>query len=160
MIENLYMIVNLYFSWFALGNFYITFYYLGTAFSQLLRICNRKDSFLAIASDTIFTIFQQLYIFITIVMFICSMGNRPQGSTGFYTFSMVLFGIIMAFMLLCAGVLTKFSTENTLSQLGIQDFNTANALALAKDDNFQKVVLSVLSTYGLYLVSSLLHAEP
>ncbi|CAG8468089.1 34548_t:CDS:2, partial [Gigaspora margarita] len=52
--------------------------------------------------DNLFDAARSLYLVIIVIIFICSMGNRPQGTKLIYTLCIVLFAIIMAFMLYCS----------------------------------------------------------
>lgn len=55
------------------------------------------------AGDVIFQVFSKLYVVAVVVILICSLGNRPQGSNVFFTGSMVLFGVLQIMLLYCAG---------------------------------------------------------
>lgn len=99
-VQFLYNLVNIFFTWFSLvirmgvmmrrlllcdtrsihvcshhllqANFYLIFFYLTQIFAT-------PDSLLGTAGPWIFEVFRQLYIFAIVIIFIVSLGNRPQG---------------------------------------------------------------------------------
>src|SRR6266498_680566 len=92
---------------------------------------------------------------VIVTIFICSMGNRPQGSKKTYLLCIILFAIIMATMLYCAGYTVYLSIKDVVDFQNISSIK--NAL---KSAEFRDIVISLASTYGLYFGSSLLHGEP
>lgn len=77
--EILYSLVSLVFSWFAVGNLYLTFYLISQqTFQQSLPV--------------VFELLRLAYVATIIAVFICSLGNRPQGAKMLYIGSMFVFG--------------------------------------------------------------------
>ncbi|KAJ1552827.1 Chitin synthase, class 2, partial [Cladochytrium tenue] len=151
-IEFIYNFVSLLFNWFGLANFYLTFYFL--AKDPVTTI--NGNTFTALpGGDTVRVILQNLYLMCIVLVFICSLGNRPQGSKITYTLCMILFSLVMM-LLLYIGVIDIIGI--------IQSAETqANSTILTLFENypaFRDMLLSVASTYGLYLVSSILYLEP
>ncbi|KAF9295203.1 Chitin synthase, class 1 [Mortierella antarctica] len=158
-IEFFYSFVSLFFSWFALANFYLTFYILGQAMVYL------KDP---ITGDTlqsspfgqndvgfwVFTVTRYIYILLIIAQFIMSMGNRPQGSNWAYKSSMGFFAILMGYMLFGA----VYMTVNGIN--AAQAAAEAGGTSIMQDAMFRNTVLSLASTYGLYFFASFLFLEP
>jgi chitin synthase len=104
--------------------------------------------------DELFDIVRSLYIMVIVTIFICSIGNRPQGSKTIYLLCIILFAVIMATMLYCAGY-TVF--------LSVKDVNfksIANLKIALQSAEFRDIVMSLAATYGLYFGTSLLHGEP
>ncbi|KAF9159739.1 Chitin synthase, class 2 [Actinomortierella ambigua] len=150
--EFLYNAINLVFNWFSLSNFYLTFYFLTIA-SVSSGDDNTQTAFGKWASP-MFAALRQLYLATIITIFISSMGNRPQGSRIIYLLAIFLFAVIMGFMLFQAGW-----TVWGVAQPVIGD--SAKFMELLKEPGpFRDTVISLCSTYGLYLFSSLLHFEP
>ncbi|CAG8515161.1 12896_t:CDS:2 [Dentiscutata heterogama] len=143
-IEFMYNAINLLFNWFALGNFYLAFFFLTQSTIATLDTYGREA----------FNFARSLYIMVIVTIFICSMGNRPQGSKRIYILCIVLFALLMVTMMLCAvyTVYLSFKDTNFKSYKDIK-----NAL---KQAAFRDIVISLLSTYGLYFGSSIIHAEP
>ncbi|CAG8661454.1 14097_t:CDS:2, partial [Funneliformis caledonium] len=149
-IEFIYNSINLLFNWFALGNFYLAFFFLTSATTS-----NPKyDPFKGYGND-LFNLVRSLYLMVIVTMFICSMGNRPQGSKKTYLLCIILFAIIMATMLYCAFYTVSISVNE------LADFkNVASIKNAFKSAEFRDIVISLASTYGLYFGSSILHGEP
>lgn len=86
--------INLILNWFSIGSFYLMFIFLmGGVLDD-----PAKDPFHGVGSIIMIT-FKELYIFSILMIFVASLGNRPQGSKIMYTFSFILFGILMIFMM-------------------------------------------------------------
>jgi chitin synthase len=81
-----YNLINMLFNWFSLANFYLTFYFLFDGASQPTVV--NQDAFYG-AGYYVFEVLHALYLLSIILIFITSMGNRPQGSRRLYTFIMV-----------------------------------------------------------------------
>lgn len=77
-------------------------------------------------------------------LFIISMGNRPQGAKHLFITSMVILTVCATYSLIC-GFIFAFKA---LCEPG-----TSNKV-------FINVVVSLLSTYGLYFFSSLMYLDP
>ncbi|KAG0244115.1 glycosyltransferase family 2 protein [Mortierella sp. GBAus27b] len=151
MFEFLYNGVNLVFNWFSLANFYLTFYFLTTAAAN-----NENKNFSPFGSwgGLTFAILRQIYLAAIITVFICSLGNRPQGSRFIFILAILLFALIMGAMLYLAAV-TVYAVitphwghyQEMIDMLKVRG-------------PFRDTVISLLSTYGLYIVSSFMHFEP
>ncbi|CAG8722002.1 2246_t:CDS:2, partial [Cetraspora pellucida] len=96
-IQFIYNDVQLIFNWFSLVNFYLALFFL----FQSTTSNPATDPFKG-HEDKLFDAAQSLYLIIIVIVFICSMGNRPQGTKLIYTLCIVLFAIIMATMLYCS----------------------------------------------------------
>ncbi|KAI9101724.1 chitin synthase-domain-containing protein [Phlyctochytrium arcticum] len=147
-IQEVYNIFNLIFSWFAIGNFYLTFHFLfqGTR--------NRATDPFNGAGYTIFEVLRYLYFASLATLFIISFGNRPQGSKTLYYAILTLMAIIMAFLLFMGGYTVYQGVPKSAAEwAAIGDL-------LLNSPPFRDIVISLGSTYGLYLLSSLLHLDP
>ncbi|KAF9139618.1 Chitin synthase, class 1 [Linnemannia schmuckeri] len=163
-LEFFYSFVSLFFSWFALANFYLTFYILGNAMvyypednpeghpAQQSPFGNNDAGF------WIFTVSRYIYILLIIAQFIMSMGNRPQGSNWAYKSSMGFFAVLMGYMLFGAGYMTVRGIQEV--QANRPDNGQSEASYLFQNDMFRNTVISLASTYGLYFFASFLFLEP
>src|SRR5207249_618851 len=97
-IEFFYNAIQLLFNWFALGNFFLAFFFLTSATTANPA----TDPFRGYGKN-LFEVVNSVYIMVIVTIFISSMGNRPQGSRWMYTLCIILFAIIMITMLYCAG---------------------------------------------------------
>ncbi|RIA92349.1 glycosyltransferase family 2 protein [Glomus cerebriforme] len=151
-IEFIYNAIQLLFNWFALGNFYLAFFFLTSATTANPA----TDPFGGYGSN-LFDVSRSIYIMVIVTIFISSMGNRPQGSKWLYTGCIILYAIIMATMLYCAGYTVYLSLKEA------KDINFHSFAAIKKalqTATFRDIVISLASTYGLYLFSSIIHGEP
>ncbi|KAF9287258.1 Chitin synthase, class 1 [Mortierella alpina] len=154
-LEFFYNFISIVFSWFALGNMYLTFFFLTRSLSD-----PAMDPFGDGWGDKVYEVMRYLYIFLICTQFICAMGNRPQGSKATYTMSMIAFALIMGYMLFAATLITIRSLQaafNSIdhSQAAFQVFQT-----VIKNAAFRDIILSLLSTYGLYILMSVLYMDP
>ncbi|KAI9254008.1 chitin synthase 1 [Sporodiniella umbellata] len=155
-IEFFYNFVNLIFSWLGMGNFYLTFYFV----TKSLGV-PEVDPFGDGWGERLFVGLWYLYVFLLISSFICSMGNRPQGSKWMFTLSVIGYGIIMIYMAFAGGWISYKSFDKAI-QKPEWSSNTvfANFDVLMSQSEFRNVIISIFSTYGLYILSSLLYIDP
>ncbi|KAG0330288.1 Chitin synthase, class 2 [Dissophora globulifera] len=151
MIEFVYNAINLVFNWFSLANFYLTFYFLTVAAAN-----NSNPDFSPFGDwgKVTFAVLRQIYLAAIITVFLCSLGNRPQGSRFIFILAIILFAVIMGVMLYLA-IATVYAV--VLPYWG----HYRQMIDLLKVQGpFRDTVISLISTYGLYIVSSLMHFEP
>jgi len=144
-IEYVYNLINLFFSWFNIANFFLCFYLLTQ------KVCEDKHGIFKKYGGYVQEVLQDLYIFAMLCVLICSLGNRPQGSKRLYMTCIFIFAIIMIFMLAMA-VYTVY-----MSLIEEKHKSFVDRLATP---TFRNIVISLLSTYGLYIIGSLLHGQP
>ncbi|TYJ52681.1 hypothetical protein B9479_006730 [Cryptococcus floricola] len=96
------------------------------------------------------------YIYVGLVLwcFLLSLGNRPAGSRIGYTLSMIGFALITVYMLFAAIYLAVRGIQS------IEAEGDITASTIFGDKIFRNIVISLLATYGLYIISSLLALEP
>ncbi|KAH3674895.1 hypothetical protein WICMUC_002968 [Wickerhamomyces mucosus] len=136
-VEFIYQFVQLLFSWFSIGNFYLTFYFLAGSLSS-------TTVFGRTGGNMLFTVFNYIEIATICAMFIISMGNRPQGAQHLFIISMALLSLCSTFAMVC-GLYFAFKTLTSDS---------------ASHSAFINIVVSLLSTYGLYIFTSVLYLDP
>jgi len=139
MLEYLYFSVTIAFSWFALANFYLSFYMLT---KQALETSATSWG------GYLFDVLRLVYAAIIIAQFICAMGNRPQGAGVIYAGSMFLFSLIMLFLIVVTLILILSSWPKSNDVSWLVQGGTA-----------RDVVLGTVSTYGVYLFSALLYGQ-
>ncbi|OBA20555.1 hypothetical protein METBIDRAFT_32538 [Metschnikowia bicuspidata var. bicuspidata NRRL YB-4993] len=137
--EFAYQLLTLTFSFFSLSNFYLTFYFLTG--SLIL-----EDS-LGNGGFWIFTIFNYICICVLTSMFVASIGNRPQASKNIFKVLMILLTICALYALI-VGLYFVITT--------IQKFGTGETSSSV----FVSIVVSLLATYGLYTLTSILYLDP
>ncbi|KAL1926303.1 hypothetical protein VTP01DRAFT_6000 [Rhizomucor pusillus] len=154
-IQTGYNVVSLLFSWFALGNFYITFYFITKSLAD-----PDADPFGNGWGSRLFDIFRYVYLFVIVVVFICSLGNRPQGSKWLFATCLAVFSVIMCYMLFASSWLVYKGIEFAKQDIKWTSDSSVNLVLALENPGLRNMLVSVMATYGLYLVSSLLYAQP
>ncbi|KAH8550047.1 glycosyltransferase family 2 protein [Umbelopsis sp. PMI_123] len=162
----LYNLVNLFFNWFSLANFYLTFYFLTKAsvpvtieemvngvLTQVTESTDVPDPFFGQGS-IVFNVLREVYFMVIIMIVISALGNRPQGSKVIYMTCVFVFAFLMLVMLYVA-IFTIYQTvPKTLA--GWKNIGSL----LKTSPAFRDIIISLGSTYILYFFSSFLYGEP
>ncbi|KAG0953018.1 hypothetical protein G6F57_005513 [Rhizopus arrhizus] len=142
--EFFYSFVNLIFSWLGMANFYLTFYFV-TKSLALPEMDPLGDGW----GERVFSGLWYLYIFLFISSFICSLGNRPQGSKWMFTLSVIAYGIIMMYMTFAGGWLAYRTLQKGMQSPEWDPNDTLkNFNLLMNQSEFRDVVISLLATWG------------
>ncbi|KAL1946121.1 hypothetical protein VTO73DRAFT_15248 [Trametes versicolor] len=147
-VELLYQCFNLFFSWFALGNYFISF----TILSESLE----DPSFnLGNGIHVVNVILEYFYLGLLILCYILALGNRPQGAKWGYTLAFIGFAIITVYMTIVAFFLAFKGVDNIIKTDG-----PLTPSSLFTNSIFRNIVISLLATLGLYILASLIFFEP
>lgn len=147
-IEFFYQFLNILFSWFAIGNFFLVFRIL------TVSLGDPADNF---APGTVLSIvFEWLYIASLATCFILSMGNRPQGTKLWYSIMAGFWAVLMGYLLFAAIFLSIKAVQGALETNGGQ----ITASLFLNNSIFRNLVVSLCSTYLLYFLASFLFFEP
>ncbi|CEH18098.1 glycosyltransferase family 2 protein [Ceraceosorus bombacis] len=133
--EALYSTVNLIFAWLSLGNFYIFF--------RLLTTSLESKEFGLKGIGILNTGAQYVYLGTTISCFILALGNRPQGSPWKFFAAALIYAILTLYMMVAAVLCLVKAVKNS-----------------QHDAIYSQMVFSVLATYGVYLLSSIIALDP
>ncbi|KAI8986294.1 glycosyltransferase family 2 protein [Trametes punicea] len=147
-VELLYQCFNLFFSWFALGNYFISFIILSESLED-------PSFHLGKGVHIVNVILEYLYLGLLIMCYILSLGNRPQGAKWGYTLAFVGFAVITVYMTIAAFFLAFKGVDNVVNNSGPLTPDTLFANSI-----FRNIVISLLATLGLYILASLIHFEP
>ncbi|KAK6200292.1 chitin synthase [Scheffersomyces amazonensis] len=139
-VEFAYQFISLIFSFFSLSNFYLTFYFLTGSLIDNKHIGHNGGFW-------IFTLFNYLCICVLTSLFIVSIGNRPQASKNVFKTLIILLTICALYAL----VVGFYFVFNTIYEFGMGDSSTYVLIS---------IVVSLLSTYGLYTLMSILYLDP
>ncbi|CAK7898160.1 chitin synthase 1 [[Candida] anglica] len=139
-VEFFYQFITLVFSFFSISNFYLTFYFLTGSL-----ISNKE---LGKGGFWIFTIFNYICVCTITSLFIVSIGNRPSASQTIFKV-LILSLTVCALYALVVGFYFVFST---IAKFGADDGTSTYVLV--------SIVVSLLSTYGLYALMSFLYMDP
>lgn len=136
-VEMIYQFIQLLFSWFSLANYYLSFNILAESMTDVVH-------WLHIPS----VICEYVYLAFLIYCFLLSMGNRPQGNRNGYLLAMIVFALLMMYMMVIVVYLAYVSVK--------KEVNTNNGIQIIADGVFIRIVVSLLSTFGIWLISSIL----
>ncbi|KAF6801212.1 chitin synthase a [Colletotrichum musicola] len=146
-IEFVFNTINMIFAWFAIGNFFLVFKILTTSLGDA-ELLGRTGEILGV-------VFTWLYGISLITCFVLSMGNRPAGSGPYYITMVYFWAFIMIYLLFAA----VFIAVKAI----LKDVNDANGFSvndLFQNPVFYTLIISVMSTYGIWLIASLLMFDP
>ncbi|KAK5075400.1 Chitin synthase, class 2 [Lithohypha guttulata] len=149
-VEFVYQFVQLFFTFFSLANFYLTFYFVAGALTD-----PKIDPFGHNVGNYIFTIFRYTTILLISLQFILSLGNRPQGAKKLYMGSMITYSIIMAYTTFAAIYIVVIQLKSHALQQADKD----NPYQLG-NNIFTNLIVSTISTIGLYFIMSFLYFDP
>ena len=152
-VEFFYNTVQMLFSWFSLGNFYLTFYFLTVAYQAKSNpnYDPTRDPFYGYG-DWVFNIARELYLFVIVVIFVISLGNRPAGSKWTYLFAVILFSMIMMVMLYTAGMTVFYSVIFSFFMLTVNTFSSRKPLMSGL-----KLAIALFTSPLSAILSSVLH---
>lgn len=142
LIESFYQFIQLLFTYFSLANFYLTFYFVAGGIGD-----PTIDPFPHNLGKYIFYVLRYTLVLVISSQFILSLGNRPQGAKKLYLGSMVIYAIIMVYTMFASVYIVVYQIRKSN---GI-DFN--NTI-------MTNMIVSVLSTFGLYFFMSFLYFDP
>lgn len=146
-VEFFYQFVSMLFSWFAIGNFFLVFRILTNSLG---------DPSLGFAPGKVLSVIL-LYVYCgcIITIFVLSFGNRPNGTHIFYILMAGFFAMLMAYLIFATIYISVKSVQYALC------INHGFKISLVlSNELFRDLVISLLSTYALYFVSSFLAFEP
>ncbi|KAI9708158.1 MAG: Chitin synthase, class 1 [Bogoriella megaspora] len=145
-IEFTYQTINMLFAWFALGNFFLVF--------RILTFSLGQSNLLGTAGTILAVAFEWLYLAVLMTCFVLALGNRPQGSNRFYMTQVYFWAIIMAYLIFASVFITVRSIQEQLKE-GPLTIKTVFTNRI-----FFTLIVSMLSTYVLWIVVSILFFDP
>nr|ABB70407.1 hypothetical class II chitin synthase [Puccinia graminis f. sp. tritici] len=149
--EMVYQTFSMLFSWFGLANYYIAF--------VILTKSMEDPSFNFNGIQYFNDVLRYIYLGVLIMCFLLAMGNRPQGSKVMFTLALVVFAFITLYMTF-AGVFIAvkgiLNAEAAIVASG-GHFTVADIFA---NRIFRNIVLSLVATFGLWLIASFMFFEP
>ncbi|KAI3597856.1 chitin synthase [Moniliophthora roreri] len=164
-IQGFYNVFSLIFSWFALANMWLTF---AIVIDLLPNMEPRPILIFGTAEITHWVNFgfKALYLSFLALQFILALGNRPKGERTAYAITLWVYAVLFAYLLVCAFWLTIVMFTHLPA-----DMQAAKETAAQKGKTFSYVnfffassmgslVAALLSTFGIYFISSFLYADP
>ncbi|XXH04168.1 hypothetical protein Hte_010581 [Hypoxylon texense] len=144
-VEFVFQTANMIFAWFAIGNFFLVFKILTTSLGD--------PKLLDTAGEILGVVFEWFYGICLMACFVLSMGNRPAGSGKLYTAMVVFWCLIMIYLTFAAVYITVVAVQQEVAD----GFNISD---IFKNKLFYSLIVSMLSTYGLWLIASLMMFDP
>ncbi|KAJ3081062.1 Chitin synthase, class 2, partial [Rhizoclosmatium hyalinum] len=148
--EFLYNAVGIFFQWFNIGNFYLSFYFLFGA-SNTTSVSG-SDPFYPNGA-IVFNVINQIYLMTLVTAFILALGNRPAGSKWLYFYVAVSFACLM-FMMLFMAIWTVTYAVRDFQSSGMGFVSYAGSTP-----SFRDIVISMVTVYGVYFLSSFIHMD-
>ncbi|KAJ3287962.1 Chitin synthase, class 1 [Rhizoclosmatium sp. JEL0117] len=167
-IEAVYNFVNVLFSWFNIGNMYLAFYFLfNIASTSEIAACTGgvvsvqgADPFYPYGGS-VSGVLRAIYLGSVMSMVIASLGNRPEAIKTMHITFVVIFAILMVFMVFMGIYSIQNSIKTYLDYVDPYNRVRPNVFQYMKDvPDFRNLVISILSTYVLYILSSIIHMDP
>jgi len=144
-IEFLYQGINMIFTWFNLGNFFLVF--------DILTSSLKASNLLGTVGEILFIVFEWAYLATLITCFVLALGNRPQGSNKLYLTMVYFWVLIMAYLMFASVFITVRSVQEEISNgFKISDLFTKTI--------FSTLIVSMASTYLLWFVASFIFFDP
>ncbi|KAJ4417346.1 Chitin synthase, class 2 [Gnomoniopsis sp. IMI 355080] len=145
-VEFTFNTINMIFAWFAIGNFFLVF--------KILTSSLGDSDLLGNVGSILGVVFEWLYGISLMTCFVLSMGNRPAGSGPYYLAMVYFWAIIFIYLMFAAVFISVKAIQTDLSTDGftVED--------LFKNTVFYTLIVSVMSTYGIWLIASLLMFDP
>ncbi|KAM0790046.1 Chitin synthase 4 [Microbotryomycetes sp. NB124-2] len=97
-----------------------------------------------------------VYVACIISCYLLALGNRPAGAKVWYNTIATIFGLITVYMMVCAVMITVKGVENA-RDASTDGFSLSDIFTNA---TFRNIVISLLSTYGLWLLASIIFLDP
>ncbi|KAJ5895392.1 Chitin synthase A [Penicillium taxi] len=146
-IEFVYQFFNLVFTYFGLANFYLAFYFIAGSLTN-----EKVDPFGHNMGLYIFYVLRYACVLVMALQFIVSLGNRPQGAKNLYLTGIIVYAVIMFYTIFCALYLVVIEIMSRAG-VGKKSLDVSSSL-------LANIVISMLSTVGLYFYTSLLYLDP
>ncbi|CCF56199.1 hypothetical protein KAFR_0A07650 [Kazachstania africana CBS 2517] len=143
-IEFAYLFFNTLMSWFSLSSFFLIFRILtlsiAVSYGQVFQVLS--------------VIFFWLYGFSVFTTFILSLGNKPKSTEKYYVMTFIFFAILMVYLIFCSIFMIVKTFQDVLKDRNV------TFKGLFSEETFADMLISVLSTYGLYIASSIICLQP
>ncbi|KAI9712210.1 MAG: hypothetical protein M1812_006945 [Candelaria pacifica] len=150
LVEFGYQAFNMLFAWFAIGNFFLVFRILTTSLGD--------SNLLGTTGRVLGIVFEWLYLATLLTCFVLALGNRPQGSNKFYMTQVYFWCCLMLYLMFAAVFVTVRGIQSEVSDEKAHGGFTFSDLF--KNTLFFTLIVSLLSTYVLWIVVSVLFLDP
>ncbi|KAF7313759.1 Chitin synthase [Mycena chlorophos] len=153
-VQALYNIFSLIFSWFALANIWLTF-------SIIIDLLPTQNIIIFGTADITHWVndgFKWLYLAFLALQFVLALGNRPKGERFAYVATLWVYAFLALYLIVCSFWLTGKAFANIPKQL--QGESASQVIATFFKPPVGALIAAMLSTFGIYAVSSFLYRDP
>ncbi|KAJ5998312.1 hypothetical protein N7451_006122 [Penicillium sp. IBT 35674x] len=160
-IQMIYNFVSLVMTWFSLASYWLT----TSVIMDLVGTPSESNKnkgwpFGNEASPIVNNFLKYGYVFFLMLQFILALGNRPKGSTLFYTLSFMYFALVQSYTMV-----SSFYLVANAFMGGTLDFDMSQGVGHFLKTFFSSsgagiVLIALASTYGVYFVVSFLYMDP
>jgi len=154
-IQALYNAISLFFTWFSLANLWLTF----SIIINLIPSQGLVTGTGVVVLHWVNSALMWTYLAFLVMQFVLALGNRPKSERTAYSLTIWVFAIISAYLIACSFWLTgvTFVQIHTLFQT---KHTFLQALAAIFQPPIGPLLAAMLSTFGIYLIASLLYFDP
>ncbi|KAH8823554.1 glycosyltransferase family 2 protein [Flagelloscypha sp. PMI_526] len=149
--QALYNILNIFFSWFALANLWLTFSIIIELLPQQGVVIGGNRAVIHWVNSAC----EWIYLGTLGLQFLLALGNRPKSERRAYTAAFYIFAIFSAYLLVCSLWLTGKVLVSLPAKLE-QRHSIKDVLHAFIEPPLGPLVAALLSTFGFYLIGSLL----
>ncbi|KAL3441409.1 chitin synthase-domain-containing protein [Aspergillus insuetus] len=160
-VQMVYNVVQLVMTWFSLASYWLT----SSVIMDLVGTPSTHNKEKGWpwgneASPIVNTFFKYGYLWVLMLQFMLALGNRPKSVVIPYTISFLYFALVQLYVL----VLSFYLVASVFTG-GMLDFNLDNGVAAFIKSFFSStgggiVLIALASTYGIYVVASVLYMDP
>ncbi|KAJ3263156.1 Chitin synthase, class 2 [Chytriomyces hyalinus] len=163
LLETFYNAINLAFSWFNIASMYICFFFMFNIADKRFADCTQAivdtygvDPFFPYGTAVSATL-KAAYITAFITMVLVSLGNKPDTVKTLVIFISIIFALCMVLMLALVSWTMFLQVKGVPTSVhGFTDV----ARYIARVASFRDLAVSLMCTYALYVLSSLLYLDP
>ncbi|KAJ8097494.1 chitin synthase-domain-containing protein [Lipomyces tetrasporus] len=149
-VEFIYQTFSMLFSWFGIGNFFLVF--------RLLTSSVGSDEMNFPAGRYLGVVFEWLYLGCLVTCFVLSFGNKPKGTKIVYYIMVVFFAVLMVYLGFAVVFISVKAVQAVEADKAAQGTNIT-VKDFFTNDVLRGIVVSLGSTYVLYLVASFMFFE-
>ncbi|GMM33037.1 hypothetical protein DASC09_003620 [Saccharomycopsis crataegensis] len=142
MVEFFYQTVQLVVSWFSIASFFLVFRILSVSLEGYFG-----------GAKILAGIFLWMYVATTVITFVLSFGNRPEGTSKVYFVMLIFYAVLMSYTMFAAVFMSVKAVQDFLKERNFQELVFHNS-------RFRDLTVSLSCTYGLYFLASFLYFEP
>ncbi|PIG82547.1 chitin synthase C [Aspergillus arachidicola] len=159
-VQLLYNICQLIMTWFSLASYWLTN-------SVIMDIVgtpsatnkNKGWPFGNDATPVVNNFVKITYLVFLMLQYILALGNRPKGSKVAYTLSFIYFSIVQLYILVLSFYLVAQAFSGGNLDLNLDD-GVAGFIGSFFTSTSGLVLIALVSTYGIYFLSSILYLDP